>query len=307
MRLLYSEILRKRNNEEKKMEVTPSNSKTPDPRGGGHKKLGAGGRGKDKDAPLQIRESLPEIQREEGREGDGGDNEEPQHQLKPRKEKKLAQPRVTGLHIPRKDNIIPARDDGLPHGIPEDGGNVLIGYAESWSKRIYETPDHNDVVRVLRHHREAEWKLSEEVPEVVAYVQSSSLWLLTEHGHKECDRVTISAFSERFCPKTYTFHLTVGEMTITPDDANKITWLKVRGRSVDADYYDMSWAELYNLYHEFFVWNDYKTKLEFFRSIKDIDFVHEDGVTNKKLKKIKLTNLRDKFGDTKEKVKSGRW
>ncbi|XP_026433332.1 protein MAINTENANCE OF MERISTEMS-like [Papaver somniferum] len=144
-------------------------------------------------------------------------------------EKQDATPRVVGFHIPDDDDVIDTRDDGLPHVLPADGGKVLIGYGESWAKRIYETPNHCRAVRILRHQRDTHWDLFKEVPEVIAIVQDSGLWSSIKYGHQECDRVTASAFAERFAPETYTFHLPFGEMTITPDDANKITGLSVTG------------------------------------------------------------------------------
>ncbi|XP_026378492.1 uncharacterized protein LOC113272920 [Papaver somniferum] len=171
---------------------------------------------------------------------------EEQHQP----EKQYVTPRVVGFHIPDDDDVIDPRDDGLPHGLPADGGKVLIGYRESWAKRIYETPDHFRAVRVLRHQRAAHWDLFKEVPEVITIVQASGLWHVIKYGHQECDRVTASAFAERFAPETYTFHLPFGEMTISPDDATKITGLSVTGESVDAAFYNMSWAELYKLAKE---------------------------------------------------------
>lgn len=300
----------------KKMEVTPSTSKTPDPRGGGKKKLGAGGRGG----------TLEEVRIERQEEGIAEDEEvydnqevhqETQPQGKPKKDKKgkkVAEPekekndddrRITGLHIPDEDDVITPRSDGLPHGLPDDGGNVLIGYADSWAKRIYETPDHNRAVRVLRHQRAAEWSLDEEVPEVIAYVQASALWPAINYEHKEYDSVSASAFTERFFPETYTFQLPFGEMSITPDEASKITGLKARGVSVDAGFYDMNWDDLYNLYLECLGWGSMKTELEFCRSVKDVDTVFIPGGRNKKNKKIKLTNLKREFENTKERVTQG--
>ncbi|XP_026396906.1 protein MAINTENANCE OF MERISTEMS-like [Papaver somniferum] len=90
-------------------------------------------------------------------------------------------------------------------------------------------------------------------------------------------------------------------MTITPDEANKITGLKVRGGSVDADYYDMSLEELYKLFNECFGWDDYKTELEFCRSVKD--WPRRDnfggGIGHY------ITNLKKEFGNTSEKVEKG--
>lgn len=108
-------------------------------------------------------------------EGDKDEEQEdPPQPEKQVKERKLAVPRKTKLHIPH-DIIPPKRNEPIP-GLPADGGKVLIGYEESWAKKIYETPNHRTAIRNLRHQRAAAWDLNNEVVEVQAIVQKSGLW-----------------------------------------------------------------------------------------------------------------------------------
>ncbi|XP_026381007.1 protein MAINTENANCE OF MERISTEMS-like [Papaver somniferum] len=222
-------------------------------------------------------EETPEmriIRNQKGKMKNREDQPEVEEQQQP--DKKDATPRVVGLHIPDDDDVIYARDDGLLHSLPADGGKVLIAYRESWAKRIYETPSHCRAVRVLRHQRDAHWDLFKEVLEVIVIVKASDLWPAIKYGHQECDRVTASAFAERFAPETYTFHIPFGEMTITPDDANKITGLRVTGESVDATFYNMIWDELYKLAKETLGWTRSITELEFCCSVRDATSTHDD-------------------------------
>ncbi|XP_026378493.1 protein MAINTENANCE OF MERISTEMS-like [Papaver somniferum] len=197
------------------------------------------------------------------------------------------------LHIER---------DGLPHGLPEDGGRVLIGYKESWVKKIYETLDHRDTVRVLRHQSATHWDILKEAPGVVALVQGSGLWPAIFYAQEEFDAVTNSAFCERFCPETYTFHLRFGEMEITPNDAHKISGLRTHGKNVYSAVYEMTWDDLYVLAEETLGLPKDKTELEFACGSKEVKFVDS---STKKLKKIKFTTLKKCFGDTNEKISKG--
>ncbi|XP_026377940.1 protein MAIN-LIKE 1-like [Papaver somniferum] len=192
------------------------------------------------------------------------------------------------------------------HGLPADGGKVLIGYEESWANKIYETPDHRTAIRNLRHQRAAAWDLKNEVVEVQAIVQKSDLWKAIEYEHKDCDSAAAYAFDERFCPETYTFHLPFGEMTITSDDAEKIIRLRARGRSVNAEYSELDWDQLYKLAEEVLGWDHTNTLTEFCNAAKEVDNVQIGGSNKPKmLKSFKMKRLKEKFENTQEKVSSG--
>ncbi|XP_028096033.1 protein MAIN-LIKE 2-like [Camellia sinensis] len=65
-------------------------------------------------------------------------------------------------------------------------------------------------------------------------VQQSSLSSLVHCMYRFVNRIVISAFVERWQPETNTFHLTVGEMTMTLDDVGTILGIPITGRSVSA-------------------------------------------------------------------------
>ncbi|XP_026379664.1 protein MAIN-LIKE 1-like [Papaver somniferum] len=179
---------------------------------------------------------------------------------------------------------------------------VLIGYKESWAKKIYETPDHRDAVRVLRHQSATHWDIFKEAPEVVALVQGLGLWPAIFYAQEEFDAVTNSAFCERFFPETYTFHIPFGEMEITPDDAQKISGLRTDRKNVYSAVYEITWDELYVLAEETLGWLKDKIELEFACATKEVKYVDS---STKKLKKIKFTALKKCFGDTNEKISKG--
>ncbi|XP_028126458.1 protein MAIN-LIKE 1-like isoform X3 [Camellia sinensis] len=65
-------------------------------------------------------------------------------------------------------------------------------------------------------------------------VQLSGLSSLVHCTYRFVNRIVISAFVERWQPETNTFHLTVGEMTMTLDDVGTILGTPITGRSVSA-------------------------------------------------------------------------
>ncbi|KAJ1409032.1 Aminotransferase-like, plant mobile domain [Sesbania bispinosa] len=61
-------------------------------------------------------------------------------------------------------------------------------------------------------------------------VDDSGLGPLIEGTHSMIDRSLVSAFTERWHRETSSFHLPVGEMTITLDDVSSLLHLPVTGR-----------------------------------------------------------------------------
>ncbi|XP_028071598.1 uncharacterized protein LOC114273961 [Camellia sinensis] len=60
-------------------------------------------------------------------------------------------------------------------------------------------------------------------------VEQSGLSVLVDHTYRHGNRVTISAFVERWHPETNTFHMPDGEMTVTLDDVQTILGIPVTG------------------------------------------------------------------------------
>ncbi|XP_028096015.1 protein MAIN-LIKE 1-like [Camellia sinensis] len=63
-------------------------------------------------------------------------------------------------------------------------------------------------------------------------VQQSGLSSLVHCTYLFVNRIVISAFVKRWQPETNTFHLTVGEMTMTLDDVGTISRIPIIGRSI---------------------------------------------------------------------------
>ncbi|XP_026452838.1 protein MAIN-LIKE 1-like [Papaver somniferum] len=91
-------------------------------------------------------------------------------------------------------------------------------------------------------------------------------------------------------------------MSITPDDAQQISGLRMNGKNVKSEVYEMTWDELYVLAEETLGWLKSKTELEFCCVAKEVNFA--DSSTNR-LKKINFTALKKYFGDTNEKISKG--
>ncbi|XP_026382975.1 nucleolin-like isoform X3 [Papaver somniferum] len=115
------------------------------------KKTGSGGglqgninRDEDEDEQRRPQRAGKQVVEDEENEDEDDEEEEPP-QPQPRKkvnQQKVAKTRKKKLHIPDDDYVIPIQRNAQTLGLPPYGGKVLIGYEESWEKRIYETPDH---------------------------------------------------------------------------------------------------------------------------------------------------------------------
>lgn len=66
-------------------------------------------------------------------------------------------------------------------------------------------------------------------PEIQAYVDDSKLADLCRISYSTVDKGLLSAFTERWQPDTSSFHLPVGEITLTLDDVSQLLHIPVRG------------------------------------------------------------------------------
>ncbi|XP_028052870.1 protein MAIN-LIKE 1-like [Camellia sinensis] len=66
----------------------------------------------------------------------------------------------------------------------------------------------------------------------VNIVEMSGLAQLARCTYRFVNKIVVSSFVERWQPETNTFHLTVGEMTITLDDVATILGLPIVGKSI---------------------------------------------------------------------------
>ncbi|XP_028124360.1 protein MAIN-LIKE 2-like [Camellia sinensis] len=65
-----------------------------------------------------------------------------------------------------------------------------------------------------------------------AIIEQSGLSQLARCTYRFVNKLLISSFVKRWQPKTNTFHMTVGEMTLTLDDVGTILSLPIVGRSI---------------------------------------------------------------------------
>ncbi|XP_012833252.1 PREDICTED: serine/threonine-protein phosphatase 7 long form homolog [Erythranthe guttata] len=72
-------------------------------------------------------------------------------------------------------------------------------------------------------------------PFITEAVQRAGLMLVVEASYNTVDDHLLRAFIERSQPATNTFHLPVGEMTITLDDVSTLVGLPVVGRTVSCE------------------------------------------------------------------------
>ncbi|XP_026452180.1 protein MAIN-LIKE 1-like [Papaver somniferum] len=150
-------------------------------------------------------------------------------------------------------------------GTPKDGGNVLFGYKDYWACEIQNTIDHKHAIRLLRRQTSCSmnktWSLDEECEEVQVIVKKSRLWPAVESSNIAYDRVTVSAFGERFYGETYTMLFPFGEIAITPDDSHQILGLEVAVKAV-GDGFDskISWEKIFGLTRDLFGWNQVQTE-----------------------------------------------
>jgi hypothetical protein len=92
-----------------------------------------------------------------------------------------------------------------------------------------------DIKKLILHCRRREAVLSHSNrphPRIVSYLQRAEFYGLYCLRFIQLDLALISAFVERWCPETHTFHLPLGEMTITLQDMEVMLGLPVDGRPV---------------------------------------------------------------------------
>ncbi|XP_026397077.1 protein MAIN-LIKE 2-like [Papaver somniferum] len=111
-----------------------------------------------------------------------------------------------------------------------------------------------------------DWPLDGECERFKTTIPNSGLSTAAKNSMLKHDRVVISAFVERLYPETDTFHMSFGEMTITPNDVRQIFNLNDHGVVFKYNYIkQLSWEQLYDLCKKCFGWDKETSYIEFNR------------------------------------------
>lgn len=124
---------------------------------------------------------------------------------------------------------------GLFPGGPSDP-SVLKSFKAHITTTIWEQKERNPLSCYNHAPKILEWRWWSRINNrrFRDIVQQSGLSSLVHCTYRFVNRIVISVFVERSQPETNTFHLTVGEMTMTLDDVGNILGIPITGRSVSA-------------------------------------------------------------------------
>ncbi|KAH1199406.1 Protein MAINTENANCE OF MERISTEMS [Glycine max] len=114
-------------------------------------------------------------------------------------------------------------DEGFPGG-PRDP-SVLTGFAEHIAHSIWSGEERPDL-KLVFHGRKVD-KFGRPAPEIEGMIAATGLSPLIRCSIITTDPGLISAFVERWHRETNTFHLPVGELTITLDDISSLLHLPI--------------------------------------------------------------------------------
>ncbi|XP_028220365.1 protein MAIN-LIKE 2-like [Glycine soja] len=118
-----------------------------------------------------------------------------------------------------------AVDEGFPGG-PRDP-SILAGFAEHVEHSIWSGQERPNL-KLVSHGRKVD-KFGRPTPEIESMIAATRLSPLIRCSVITTDPGLISAFFERWHRETNTFHLPVGELTITLDDVVSLLHLPITG------------------------------------------------------------------------------
>ncbi|KAD5961672.1 hypothetical protein E3N88_13145 [Mikania micrantha] len=96
----------------------------------------------------------------------------------------------------------------------------------------FQNPDKDDGILRIRRGDQDFWRhlKSHPIPEnVMEFITLAGFGGIVQCGNRRLDRALISALVERWRPETHTFHLPIGETTITLQDVNILWGLPIEG------------------------------------------------------------------------------
>ncbi|KAJ1413648.1 Aminotransferase-like, plant mobile domain [Sesbania bispinosa] len=135
-----------------------------------------------------------------------------------------ARQRKRSQHVEQQVEIPPTHEAGYEGG-PWDT-TFLRSYEFHVAQRLW-TGEDRGALKVLTHGRKLKRPEDDYIRDII---DDSGLGPLIEGTHSMIDRSLISAFTERWHRETSSFHLPVGEMTITLEDVSSLLHLPVIGR-----------------------------------------------------------------------------
>ncbi|KAL5127974.1 Protein MAIN-LIKE 1 [Glycine soja] len=119
----------------------------------------------------------------------------------------------------------PVADKGFPGG-PRDP-SVLTGFAEHVAYSI-RSGEERPELKLVSHGRKVD-KFGRPAPEIEGMIMATELSPLIRCSVTTTDLGLISSFIERWHRGTNTFHLPIGELTITLDDVSSLLHLPITG------------------------------------------------------------------------------
>ncbi|KAJ1431296.1 Aminotransferase-like, plant mobile domain [Sesbania bispinosa] len=138
-----------------------------------------------------------------------------------------ARKRKRSHHVEQQVEPVPTQ------GVSYEGGprdmSLLRSY-ESYVQRLWTSEVGNvdrGMLKVVTHDKKLKRPKNDYIRDIV---DDSGLGPLIEGTHSMIDRSLLYAFTERRRKETSSFHLLVGEMTITLDDVSSLLHLPVTGR-----------------------------------------------------------------------------
>ncbi|KAJ1397730.1 Ribonuclease H domain [Sesbania bispinosa] len=127
-------------------------------------------------------------------------------------------------HVEQEVEIPPTEEAGYKGG-PRDT-TLLRSYESHVAQRLW-TGEDRGALKVVTHGRKLKRPEDDYIQDII---DDSGLGPLIEGTHSMVDMSLLSAFTERWHRGTSSFHLLVGEMTITLDDVSTLLHLPVTGR-----------------------------------------------------------------------------
>ncbi|XP_068504193.1 protein MAIN-LIKE 2-like [Phaseolus vulgaris] len=125
-----------------------------------------------------------------------------------------------------------SNDDQVDHGEGFPGGpsdmSLLVNFADHIVVKLWEGEDQGEL-KLVSHGRKLR-KFGMPHANIELLVQNSGLFSLCNISYEVGDKGLISAFVERWHRETNSFHLPVGEMTITLDDVSSLLHLPILGQ-----------------------------------------------------------------------------